>query len=334
MKLVALVKSLDDVCYRYRLLPFETRLRERGWEISVKCFSDSWFRLLPWIRTIGDADVVLLQRRLLRVSEVWLLRRMARRLVYDFDDAIFYRSSNSTKTRRSYRREKRFAAMVQAADAIIAGNDFLAKLAGRFTDPAKVRRIPTCVRSEGYLPSQYPTQPNNPRLVWIGSASTVKTLQSAAIHLQAVVRAVPKAQLKLICDVFPEDLPIAVIQCPWSAKREAAELADAAVGISWLPDDPWSQGKCGLKVLQYMAAGLPVVANSVGVHREIVVHERTGFLADTPEEWARAVRALAQDANLRRAMGEEGRKRVELCYNPQLWAEHFVRFVGTTDGLS
>jgi hypothetical protein len=120
MRLVALVNSLDHVCYRYRLLPFEAPLRERGWEISVNCFSDSWFRRLPRLQTIRDADVVLLQRRLLRVSEVWLLRRMARRLVYDFDDAIFYRSSNSTKTRRSYRREKRFAAMVQAADAIIS----------------------------------------------------------------------------------------------------------------------------------------------------------------------------------------------------------------------
>jgi glycosyltransferase involved in cell wall biosynthesis len=121
-----------------------------------------------------------------------------------------------------------------------------------------------------------------------------------------------------------------VSRCLWSAAREAAELADADVGISWLPDHPWSQGKCGLKVLQYMAAGLPVVANSVGVHREMVVHRQTGFLVDTPQEWAEAVRILANDADLRRAMGEEGRKRVELHYHPQPWAEQFVRVVETT----
>jgi len=333
MRLVALVNSLDHVCYRYRLLPFEAPLRERGWEISVKCFSDSWFRLLPWIRTIGDADVVLLQRRLLRVSEVWLLRRMARRLVYDFDDAIFYHSSNSAKAWGSRRREKRFAAIVQAADAVIAGNEFLANTVGRFTDPAKVRRIPTCIDNQRYSPATHTDYTKNRRLVWIGSASTAKALHGAAAQLKAVVGAVPNAHLKLICDVFPADLPIPVIQCRWSAERETAELADAAVGISWLPHDWWSQGKCGLKVLQYMAAGLPVIANPVGVHCEMIVHGRTGFLADTPEEWADAVRILANEPGLRRSMGEAGRKFVSHHYSPRRWAEEFVRIVDNREIL-
>jgi glycosyltransferase involved in cell wall biosynthesis len=333
-KLVALVRSLDNVCYRYRLLPFEARLRERGWEVSADCFCDSWIRRLPRLQTIRDADVVLLQRRLLPLGELWLLRQIARRLVYDFDDAIFCHSSNSAKAARSRRREKRFAATVQAADAVIAGNDFLANAAGRFTDPAKVWRIPTCVDSQAYSPATHREDTLQPRLAWIGSASTLKSLQGASAHLEAIVRALPQARLKVICDVFPEDLPIAVIRCPWSARRERAELADATLGISWVPDAPWSQGKCGLKVLQYMAAGLPVIANSVGVHRGIVVHGRTGFLADSPEEWASAVRALAESADLRRSMGDEGRKRVSLEYSPERWAEQFIRIVENGDAFA
>jgi len=333
MKLLGLIKSLDDPCYRHRLLPFESNLRERGWEVTVSCLSDNWIRRLPPLRTIRDADVVLLQRRLLRVSDVWLLRRMARRLIYDFDDAIFYHSSNSAKPSHSRRREKRFAAIVQAADAIIAGNDFLAQTAGRFSDPAKAHRIPTCLESVAYSPAQHLECSNRLRLVWIGTASTAKNMQQAAVQLKAVVGAVPNAQMKLICDVFPDDLPIPVIECLWSVAREAAELADADVGISWLPDHPWSQGKCGLKVLQYMAAGLPVVANSVGVHREMVVHGQTGFLVDTPQEWAEAVRILSKDADLRRAMGAEGRKRVSLHYSPQRWGEQFVQIVEDRDRL-
>lgn len=269
--------------------------------------------------------MVLLQRRLLRVSEVWLLRRTARRLVYDFDDAVFYHSSNSAKTAHSRRREKRFAAIVRSADAIIAGNDFLAKFAAQYTDPEKIRRVPTCVDGRAYQAATHLEGQATPRFVWIGSASTVKALQGAAAHLAAVARAVPKTRLKMICDVFLENLPIAIVRCPWSAEREAVELADAEVGISWVPDTPWSQGKCGLKILQYMAAGLPVIANSVGVHREIIVHGRTGFLADTPDEWASAAAALARNPALRRAMGDEGRKRVGLRYDPQRWAEQFVR---------
>ena len=327
MRLVTLVNSLDNVSYRYRLLPFESRLRERGWEISVISISNNWMRRLPPLRTMRDADVVLLQRRLLPLSQVWLLRRAARRLVYDFDDAIFYHSSNSAKAPRSRRREKRFAAIVQAADAVIAGNDFLATAAGRLTDPAKVQRIPTCVDTKVYSSAKHAEHSGNLRLVWIGSASTVKALHGAAAHFAAIARVLPKVQLKLICDVFPTDLPIVIERCPWSAEREAAELAQADVGMSWVPDTPWSQGKCGLKVLQYMAAGLPVIANSVGVHREIIVNGHTGFLADTPAQWAKAAVALAGDAVLRRALGEEGRKRVSLEYGPQLWGEQFVRVV-------
>ena len=75
------------------------------------------------------------------------------------------------------------------------------------------------------------------------------------------------------------------------------------MGISWVPDDDWSRGKCGLKVLQYMAAGLPVVANSVGVHRHMIRHGETGFLAESESDWIDAVRNLARQPELRRMMG-------------------------------
>ena len=92
-------------------------------------------------------------------------------------------------------------------------------------------------------------------------------------------------------------------------------MATSDIGISWLPDDTWSQGKCGLKVLQYMAAGLPVVANPVGVQAEMVRHGETGFLAETPDQWAEAVGRLARDPALRRTMGRAGRRRVETGFS-------------------
>ena len=104
-------------------------------------------------------------------------------------------------------------------------------------------------------------------------------------------------------------------------------MADADIGINWLPDDSWSRGKCGLKVLQYMAAGLPVVANPVGMNREMVVHGRTGFLASTPEEWADAIERLASNPKLRQAMGQRGRHLVEERFGVERWAPRFARLV-------
>src|SRR5262249_22301961 len=95
--------------------------------------------------------------------------------------------------------------------------------------------------------------------------------------------------------------------------------------ISWLPDDAWSQGKCGLKVLQYMAAGLPVVANPVGVQASFVESGVTGFWAETPESWVEAIGRLVGDAALRRRLGQAGRRRVEHDFHVErgaaLWLE-------------
>ncbi len=327
MQLAALIKSFDDPVYRYRIRAFEPDLRRRGWEISLHCLPRKWPMRLPLYPKLRAADGVLLQRRLLGWGELFALRRSARWLVYDFDDAVLYRSSNSLKGPHSFKRGKRLGAKVRAADAVIAGNGFLADLACRYTDPKKVRLIPTCVDPMAYQPAKHQQDQHSLRIVWIGSFSTVRSLHGISEQLKAVSRAVPESRLKLICDVFPEGLPITVDRCPWSSEHEAEELASADIGISFMPDGVWSQGKCGLKVLQYMAAGLPVVANPVGVHREMVVHGKNGFLVQTPEEWAEAVRSLARDPELRRAMGNAGRKAVFEGYSPGRWADLFTNVV-------
>ena len=99
-----------------------------------------------------------------------------------------------------------------------------------------------------------------------------------------------------------------------------------------MPDDPWSRGKCGLKVLQYQAAGLPVVANAVGVQADFVRNGTTGFQAATSDEWVNAIRTLASDAALRKRLGDAGRRQVEERYSVDaggaLWLESLARLAG------
>src|SRR5262249_37482807 len=159
---------------------------------------------------------------------------------------------------------------------------------------------------------------------WVGSSSTLKGLQATRPLLEHLGRRIPGIQLKLVCDRFLELRDMPVVPCPWKEATEAAEIAAADIGISWLPDDLWSRGKCGLKVLQYHAAGLPVVANPIGSHREMIRDGETGFLASTPEEWVQAVTRLAGDARLRQRMGFLGREQVEADYSVSAWSETFV----------
>jgi glycosyltransferase involved in cell wall biosynthesis len=169
------------------------------------------------------------------------------------------------------------------------------------------------------------------RLVWVGSSSTLQGLERFRDTLEAVGRAVPGVRLKLICDRFMtlDNLPVDAV--PWSAAAESAEVAAADVGIGWVPDDPWSRGKCGLKVLQYQAAGLPVVANPVGVQAAFVRDGETGFRAETTDDWVSAVRRLAEDPDLRRRLGAAGRRQVEERYSVaaggRLWVEQLDRML-------
>jgi hypothetical protein len=157
-------------------------------------------------------------------------------------------------------------------------------------------------------------------LVWIGSSSTVRALERAQALLDAIGRAIPDVRLKVICDRFPVFRNLEVEPVWWSEPTEAYQLATSDIGISWLADDTWTRGKCALKVLQYMAAGLPVVLNRVGVHAEIVEHGGSGFLADTESDWIDAIRMLASDPDLRYEMGRRGRQIVEEWYNVSRWA--------------
>ena len=224
-----------------------------------------------------------------------MLRKAARKLIYDFDDALFHRDSYSPKGPLSWTRLAHFWATIYAADAVIAGNGFLRAEASTYVTPENVHWIPTCVNPQLYPLAQHERRTSGIRLVWIGQRSTLPGLEFAEPLLAAAAERLPDLELRVICNKYPELSSVRVVPRPWSSATEAQEIAAADIGISWLPDDPWSQGKCGLKVLQYMAAGLPVVANPVGMNREMVLHGQTGFLATTREEWAEAVATLAAD---------------------------------------
>jgi glycosyltransferase involved in cell wall biosynthesis len=114
---------------------------------------------------------------------------------------------------------------------------------------------------------------------------------------------------------------------PWSEDSEVAQIQSFDVGIMPLPDGPFEQGKCGYKLIQYMACGLPVVASPVGVNTRIVEQGTTGFQASTDTEWVEALVKLAQDAGMRAALGKAGRTKVEQEYSLQVTAPRLLQII-------
>jgi Glycosyl transferases group 1 len=325
MKLLALVESPDHVCCRYRIKAFAPALQKAGWSLEYEALErGALFRSFQ-LRRASQFDAVVLQRKLLPRWQLRLLRRSARYLVFDVDDAVLYRDSYDRRGPHSRWRSRRFAETVQTVDTIVAGNDFLADAALRAgADAERVHVIPTCVEPGLYAAARHEASSVHVQLVWIGSASTLRGLEESRPIWERLAGVMTELKMRVICDRFPQGFPLPVVTVAWDEQTETEELASGGIGVSWLPDDLWSRGKCGLKVLQYQAAGLPVVANPVGAHCEMIRPGETGYLATTPGEWLEAIARLASNPRLRRTMGATARRLVESGYSVSAWAETFV----------
>ena len=326
MNLLALVESPDHVCCRYRIRAFAPALQEAGWSLTCEgldqrrlapdlCSSTAPSGSTPWSSSASC----------LPAWQLRILRRRRSHLVFDFDDAVLYRDSNDPRGRESRRRRRRFAAVMGLADTVVAGNDFLADCALRAGARVEdVHVIPTCVD-----PRRYPiarTSPPRARSTWSGSASRARCsgLEQPAAIWGALAAAVPGLRLRVICDRFPGLSRSRSSPCLVRAD-EARQLAAGQIGVSWLPDDLWSRGKCGLKVFQYQAAGLPVVANPVGCQSRDDPHRRERHPGDDPRRMGRGrpatrgrPRAAATDGDRRPAIAS---RRI---IRSSAWSETFV----------
>lgn len=307
-EILVLSKGEDSPSTRYRALQFFDRLRAAGHLPHHRTLSGGAGNVLRALRAARRADLVLVLRKTLPGPLLWLLRKVSRRLVFDLDDAIFCKPDGS----QSATRMSRFSAMVRCCDHVTAGNTFLAEVAARFNPAVTV--IPTCVNVDQYCPGDGAPS-DHFDVVWIGSSSTRKYLEAVIPALREAAHRIPALRLKIIAD-FDLDAPgFPTEPVRWQATTEAGELASAQVGIAPMSEDDWSRGKCALKVLQYMAAGLPVVSSPVGVNGEAVLEGETGYLARGEEEWVAALQQLAGDRERRRRMGLAGCQRVAALYS-------------------
>lgn len=272
---------------------------------------------------VADATV-LLSREASPVSFGGIesrLLRSAGRGVYDFDDALYAGYPGGLLARaRSIDRVWRRA--VSAADTVVAGNDRLAERAAAFASDVVV--IPSCVEPDDYVVKSDYGVPATPTAVWLGSPSTEPQLVVAAGPLLALHREIG-LRLTLISAGGRShgELDVMIDRVAWTPDGFGAALAGADVGIMPLVDDEWTRGKCGYKLLQYGAAGLPVVGSAVGVNVEVL--ERLGGAAvTTADEWREALVAVLRAGDMERArQGRRARRGVVEHYSFGAWAERW-----------
>jgi glycosyltransferase involved in cell wall biosynthesis len=254
----------------------------------------------------------------------YLVRKLSRKVIYDIDDLVFLgKSSDANAAIRFLKGASKPVFLIRHADHVITCTPYLDAFARKHN--LRTTDISSTIDTARYTLAD--TCRNNQDVVlgWSGSHSTSKYLGLLARALLQLRRLTP-FKLKVMGDAGFRLPGIEVEAIAWSEEAELPFLRSLDIGLYPLPlDEEWVNGKSGLKALQYMAVGLPVVASDAGCTSRVVAHGKTGYLVKTMDEWTAALLELIGNPLLRRSMGEQGRRIVEESYsvnaNKQLYLD-------------
>lgn len=281
----------------------------------------AYARRVPRLGRARGFDVLWLEKEALPWLPWAIERRLLPRgvpLVVDFDDAVFHNYDLHPSAMIKRLLGDKIDRLMASAAMVTAGNAYLAARA-EAAGAARVEIVPTVVDLDAYRLAPVPTAGEPARIGWIGTPSTWNAYVAPMLPLLTQCAAEADARMLAVgAGQGPGAHTLLDIE-PWSEATEVSLIQRMSIGIMPLADTPWARGKCGYKLIQYMACGLPVVASPVGVNADIVQHGVNGFLARTEAEWQAAISALLRDPDLRRRMGAAGRRTVEANYALATW---------------
>ncbi len=279
-------------------------------------------------------DIIFIFREAHIIGNTYLEKRFKRsgaKLVFDFDDAIWLQDmSDANKRFKFLKNSAKTPDIISLCDMVFAGNQYLADYAGDYCDD--VRIVPTTIDTNEYA---YVNKQNTGKVCigWSGSITTIKHFGTALPFLRQIKeRYGDKVSFKVIGDgnYINEELDIKGV--PWTKEDELQQLSEIDIGIMPLPDDKWAKGKCALKGLQYMALGIPTIMSPVGVNSDIIQDGENGYLANEESEWTDKLSQLVDSFELRKRIGDQGRKTVveefSVTANQELYLKCFSDLIG------
>lgn len=307
-KLLFLTKGVDASSTRYRALQYFDLFKETGFEPAHHTISGGLIAFICALWQALQADIVVLVRKTFPFPLLWLLRKCSKKLIFDFDDAIFC-NSNGT---HSNTRMQRFVQTVKICDYVFAGNQYLADIAKKYQRNTAI--IPTSLDTKKY---GLISKRNREQfiLVWIGSRSTKKYITAILPAIEAAASELPDLKLRIIADFSLNSQLVEIENIPWSESGEAIAVASADLGIAPLPADNWTKGKCALKVLQYMAAGLPVITSPTSANAEAIDNHKSGYYACEAEDWTALIKKSHEEKDALIDMGTHAKHKVRTNYD-------------------
>ena len=298
-----------------------------------------WATLLGFLRRffclffLWRYDLVMVHREASPIGppiiEWWIAHIAKKRLIYDFDDAIWIKNTSNSWISWLKNPEKTNRICTWSS-MVCVGNQHLADFATQHNDNVVI--IPTTIDTEHHHNTIKKHVKNKAGEVvcigWTGSHSTLPYLKNIEGALKAIQQR-HNICFKIIADKTPQELTIPFDFEEWNIVHEIDQLQDIDIGIMPLPNEEWAKGKCAFKALQYLSLGIPCVASPVGANKNVVLHGQTGFLAESKNDWIEALERLLFDHALRSRLGEAGREHVMQYFSVISQQNTYVRKIKT-----
>lgn len=316
MKILAITIGSPDVAStRFRLMQYRSLFARYGATFEfvehTKCDGSIFEKA-------READLVINQKCLLRRSFARKLAAASRRLIFDFDDAIYTRPGRPYGWFTRLRVESRFRYWVGAADLVIAANGHLAEAAQKHAK--RVERIPMVLDIDLWKPLET-RDSGGFRIGWVGAPVNLAYLEGLDGLLCEALKRLPQARLAVFSGKKP-NLSCPFDYVPFTPGGEVDFIRNLDVGLLPLPDEEYARGKSPIKAIQYLSCGVPVVGNVWGATKEICNLANSIRITGT-DEWVGALERLASDPQGRVAMGQAGRQHIEKHHDARVVGERF-----------
>ncbi len=343
---------IEGASNRYRVEQYLPYLKREGVKYSLHPFWGSWaykilykdgyylqkvfFFICATISRIFDIlgifryDIVFIHREAYPIGGAFfetIISILKKPIIFDFDDAIFLpASSRPNNFIERFKNPGKVASIIKRSKYVISGNSFLADFALRYNRSVSV--IPTPIDTDKYYPDN--RKPTDKIVIgWIGSTTTLDFLNPMRDIFSRLSKQYPNISFKIVGGEFSVNGLSNITSKPWSFDEEIEDLKTFDIGIMPMPDNDWTNGKCGFKAILYMSMGIPCICSAVGVNKEIIIDGVNGFLANSEEEWIEKLSRLIRDVGLRKRLGDAGRIRAEEKYSLKVNAPIFFEILKT-----
>ena len=322
--------------------------RADGWEVTVSPFMDRTLwdvvhkaghlgakiigtlrghrRRLRDLARLHRFDVVYVSLYVTPIGTTWMervTRRRSKTLIYDIEDNLLTDDGSPRGLRQRLRGRRKPRFLLRTADHVITASPFMVDRHRALNERGAVTLIYPSVDTAAFRPRAGPPKVGTPVVGWTGTFSSRPYLDLLRPVFQELAR---RVEYKLVVignfDWSLPDVDLEVLT--WSREEEVAQMQRIDIGVYPLPDDEWVLGKAGLKVIQYMAFGVPSVSSNVGTATLQVTDGVEGFLVDTQEQWVDALERLCRDPELRTRMGAAGRAAAETLYSRQATSARYL----------